>query len=298
MTMFESSRPFSVIPLQTITIFTCLATAAYMITLVLYRLFFHPLYSYPGPRLAAATGWYETYYDCLRGGKFSKHIDELHEEYGTVPYIAVQNRFADNSKGNIVRISPQELHIQDPEFFDKFYTSSNALDKDPWYYNFAGIPRSTFATSSALLHRQRRAAIARSFATTPAVSKHIEACTERLLDRLKALRKEGPPGSQIVHMSSMFWMLASDIVSGIMLPRGTDYMTSPETAPGYLRMFKTLARVALWHRHFSLVFDLLSSLPRFILDRSAKPFTEVLKMQDVSPSIHVPIPHSPSRRFY
>ncbi|KAL8993510.1 MAG: hypothetical protein Q9188_007311, partial [Gyalolechia gomerana] len=186
----------------------------------------------------------------------------------------------DNPTGNIVRINPWELHIRDPAFFDHFYTSSTALDKDPWYYNFAGIPRSTFATSSAVVHRQRRSAIARSFATSAAVSKHIEACVERLLERLESLRKDGPPQSQVVQMSSMFWMLASDIVTGCMMPRATDYMTYPKTAPGYAKMFKTLARVALWNRHFSKSFSLLSSLPRFIVDLSAKPFTEVLRMQD------------------
>ncbi|KAI4167897.1 MAG: hypothetical protein LQ343_006820 [Gyalolechia ehrenbergii] len=263
MAMFESTRAFCALPFQTIITFLCLATAGGFITLVLYRLWFHPLARYPGPRLAAATGWYETYFDCLRGGRFSKHIDDMHIQYG-----------------NIVRINPWELHIRDPAFFDHFYTSSTALEKDPWYYNFAGIPRSTFATSSAVVHRQRRSAIARSFATSAAVSKHIEACVERLLERLESLRKDGPPQSQVVQMSSMFWMLASDIVTGCMMPRATDYMTYPKTAPGYAKMFKTLARVALWNRHFSRLFSLLSSLPRSIVDRSAKPFTEVLRMQD------------------
>ncbi|KAL9023401.1 MAG: hypothetical protein Q9196_007225, partial [Gyalolechia fulgens] len=81
-------------------------------------------------------------------------------------------------------------------------------------------------------------------------------------------------------MSSMFWMLASDIVSGCMMPRATDYMTYPKTAPGYAGMFKTLGRVALWNRHFNILFKLLSSLPRSIVDGSAKPITDVLRMQD------------------
>ncbi|KAL8941814.1 MAG: hypothetical protein Q9216_002014, partial [Gyalolechia sp. 2 TL-2023] len=243
--------------------FTCLTTVGLFFVLVLYRLFLHPLARFPGPRLAAATGWYETYHDCLCAGRFSKHIDDMHKQYG-----------------NIVRINPWELHIRDPAFFDQFYTSSTALDKDPWYYNFAGIPRSTFATSSAAIHRQRRSAIARSFATSAAVSKHIEACVGRLLESLEAL-KDGPAQSQVIHMSSMFWMLASDVVSGCMMPRATDYMTHPDTAPVYAKMFKTLARVALWNRHFSRIFGVLSSLPRCIAKRTAKPFTEVLKMQDV-----------------
>jgi hypothetical protein len=50
--------------------------------LAIYRITWHPLAKYPGPRLAAMTGWYETYYDCFLLGKFSNHLDEMHRRYG------------------------------------------------------------------------------------------------------------------------------------------------------------------------------------------------------------------------
>ena len=52
------------------------------VTLAVYRMTLHPLAKFPGPKLAAATAWYETYYDCLLLGKFSNHIDKLHNKYG------------------------------------------------------------------------------------------------------------------------------------------------------------------------------------------------------------------------
>lgn len=50
---------------------------------VAYRLFFSPIAGVPGPRLAALTGWYETYYDCVKQGRFWREIEKMHEEYGT-----------------------------------------------------------------------------------------------------------------------------------------------------------------------------------------------------------------------
>lgn len=54
----------------------------YFASLVIYRLYWSPLAKIPGPKLAAATFWYEFYYDVVRRGRYTWKIGELHEEYG------------------------------------------------------------------------------------------------------------------------------------------------------------------------------------------------------------------------
>jgi hypothetical protein len=49
---------------------------------VIYRIYFHPLSRFPGPKLTAATRWYEFYYQVVRGGRFFEKIEEMHEKYG------------------------------------------------------------------------------------------------------------------------------------------------------------------------------------------------------------------------
>ena len=53
-----------------------------VITLVAYRLCLTPLAQVPGPIIAAVSGLYEFYYDCLRGGKYIFEIERMHKEYG------------------------------------------------------------------------------------------------------------------------------------------------------------------------------------------------------------------------
>lgn len=69
-------------------------SAAYVVTLALvtytahwaglvfYRLFLHPLQKVPGPKVAAATGWYEFYHDVILDGHYIKEYPRLHEKYG------------------------------------------------------------------------------------------------------------------------------------------------------------------------------------------------------------------------
>lgn len=49
------------------------------------RLYFHRLSRFPGPKLAAATWWYMTYYEVWLNGGLVEHLEVLHAKYGTAP---------------------------------------------------------------------------------------------------------------------------------------------------------------------------------------------------------------------
>jgi hypothetical protein len=53
--------------------------------LVIYRLQFHPLSKFPGPKLAALTSLYEFYYNVVLGGRYLWEIERMHEQYGKEP---------------------------------------------------------------------------------------------------------------------------------------------------------------------------------------------------------------------
>ena len=57
----------------------------YNLGLTVYRLVFSNLSGFPGPKIAAATYWYEFYHDWLRKGKYIFVIEEMHKKYGSAP---------------------------------------------------------------------------------------------------------------------------------------------------------------------------------------------------------------------
>jgi hypothetical protein len=74
-------------------------TAGVLVTLWLgalavYRLYLSPLAKFPGPKLAALTGWYEAYYDCIKEGSFWIQIEQFHKQYGMHLYRSSETWFS------------------------------------------------------------------------------------------------------------------------------------------------------------------------------------------------------------
>lgn len=59
--------------------------------------------------------------------------------------------------GPIIRITPDELHIEDSAYFDELYTKSGRLDKYDWMSGRFGNSGSVFTTAPEDLHKIRRA---------------------------------------------------------------------------------------------------------------------------------------------
>ena len=58
------------------------ASSVYFTALVVWRLFFSPTAGFPGSKLAAATGWYEFYFDYWLEGQYIYEIERMHKKYG------------------------------------------------------------------------------------------------------------------------------------------------------------------------------------------------------------------------
>lgn len=77
MALQDSIPNQSTLLLGALVVFVC-----YRILLIFYRLSFHPLAKFPGPKIAACTVLYEAYYDVIKEGRYIWKIKEMHEKYG------------------------------------------------------------------------------------------------------------------------------------------------------------------------------------------------------------------------
>jgi hypothetical protein len=68
----------------------------YISAWTVYSIYLGPLAKFPGPKLEAATLWYEFYYDAILRGQYTFKIKELHKQYGTLGLMPCALALKDN----------------------------------------------------------------------------------------------------------------------------------------------------------------------------------------------------------
>ncbi|KAH8651930.1 cytochrome P450 [Tricladium varicosporioides] len=113
-----------------------------IVGLAIYRLCFHPLKHIPGPLLAKLTYGYQIYFDVFLGGLMPKQLPKLHQTYGP-----------------IVRIAPDRVHVNDPEFYKRLFGPREDFIKAKYYYGNLGIAESIVTIQDVKAHRILRNAL-------------------------------------------------------------------------------------------------------------------------------------------
>ncbi|CAF9920936.1 MAG: hypothetical protein HETSPECPRED_004387 [Heterodermia speciosa] len=211
---------------------------SYLIIGSIYRLYFHPLAKVPGPKLAALTLWYEFYHDFIRKGKYLWVIGDMHAKYGP-----------------IVRISPNEVHILDKDFYDTLYGHSLKLDKDPW----AKDHPSGFGTGPSDLHRVRRSAL------NPFFSPHrinetqdiIVGKLTKLCDLLTQKRGSGVP----VNLSNAYRAFTIDVITEYVMTESIGYLDREDLGAPRYRMIRDGSASQIVMNHFGWIMPIMKRLP-------------------------------------
>ena len=237
----------------------------YLIFIPIYRLYLSPLSKFPGRKLAIITPWYEFYYEYVKRGIYTWEIQEMHKKYGP-----------------IVRISPRELHIDDPDFYDELFTQR--LDKDPWVCTQFGQTDSMQSTASAELHRSRRAALSPFFSQAK-VTQFQSVVTDKIEKLCRLLRdrqREGTPAN----MYNYYRAFTTDVITEYTFLSSWGFLDRPDAGQNWLGMVEGASEATALLRHFPWIMPIVYRLPNWLAvtlvpDMKAQYETEALLEKDL-----------------
>ncbi|KAI0460035.1 cytochrome P450 [Xylaria acuta] len=172
-----------------------LVVVLYRLFKVVYNLFFHPLAKFPGPKVAAASHLYEFYWSIVRDGEFIWEIERMHKKYGP-----------------IVRITPRELHICDPSFYNQIYAGNpKKVEGDYRFTRSTGVTQSMFAAVDHDLHQRRRNPLTKFFSkrSISNIQPIIQDKVERVIKKLGEASKDG----SLVNLTTLSAAFTADTIS-------------------------------------------------------------------------------------
>lgn len=191
----------------------------------------------------------------------------------------------DDRTGPVVRISPGQLHINDPHFYDDVYApASRKREKDPASVTAFGTPYSMLTTVGHDQHRYRRGLLNSYFS-----KKSVLELSPILQEKISILMQRFEKASQdstVLHLDDAFSALTGDIIS--------EYVWG--VSGGFLEdeNFKNEVRQAVTEMtdliHFSKFFPILATIfrvmPRWLVAKLRPGATAVLDMQDLITERH------------
>ncbi|VUC26000.1 unnamed protein product [Clonostachys rosea] len=237
-----------------------LSLTGYYLFLFAYRLTFHPLAGFPGPRCAAATYAYEFWFDVVLWGRYTHEIKRLHERYGP-----------------IIRINPDELHCNDPDFIDAIYATGHRKINKPRHF-VSAFPHSVHQTGVGTIdhdqHRLRRGAMNKFFSRSQIYQLEglVNDNAQKLCDRL--LEFQGQEPVQIVNPYSCF---SSDVITEYCFGESFEYLNQPTWEPNYRTALNILFGYIHIFRHFSILGYLIEIIPLSVVSRISTNAGHVMK---------------------
>ncbi|EKM57594.1 uncharacterized protein PHACADRAFT_206486 [Phanerochaete carnosa HHB-10118-sp] len=228
----------------------------YLLLKAVYNVYFHPLSRFPGPKLAAASLWWQAYLDLWENGSLSSKLAELHATYG-----------------EIVRIGPNELHFSRPSAFHEIYSSRNRWSKGSYLYDaFVDTSsRSTFTLLDYESAKKRSELTANLFSHKSIIA--MQSLVQECVDEMCANIDDHILNKRPVHFRRAFRCCTLDSICSLCFGQTTNALSAPEFRSPVEYVLGTTAPIRRLAKHIPFLMTFLRSLPSSLL-RYLQPYSE------------------------
>lgn len=156
-----------------------------------------------------------------------------------------------------MRISPHELHINDPSYYEKLYRQDEKWNKYDWAYDAFGAPMSTICSVEYDLHKRRRAPLNHFFSKTNVASRQhlIHELAEKLYKRLNSSL------GSTVNISTAVSAFTRDVATEFVLDKNYHSLDNANFGADMTNVLQSSGAIWRTTKHVRFLGPLLKSLP-------------------------------------
>ncbi|KAI0129094.1 cytochrome P450-like protein [Xylariales sp. AK1849] len=200
------------VELTTVVLGFAALSATYLLTLIIYRLYFHPLSKYPGPFLAKITDAYQLYH----AWKGDRHLEfwRTHERYG-----------------RIVRFGPNSVSFNSNTALKEIYGFKSNVRKAEFYDAFVHPAPNTHNTRDKTTHARKRRVLSHGFSDSAMkeMERYILANVRSFCEQIGVGASEESKGwTRAKNMADWCNYLAMDILGDLCFGKAFNMLEKPD----------------------------------------------------------------------
>lgn len=218
------------------------SAVAWAVCKTIYNVYLHPLAKYPGPKLAAATLWWQAWIEVISGQSLSLELVNLHAIHG-----------------DIVRIGPNELHFSKPSVYHEIYNQKSRWHKDMKMYGVFADKLSTLTIPDYERAKKRRDITTPLFSRKNVVQMQylVQECIEKTCANIDGHIKDGRP----VDLFHAFRCCAVDVIFSICFATPLNATSSPNFRAPLVHAMHAALPMAMVFKNFPTFQTIMSFCP-------------------------------------
>lgn len=178
-----------------------------------------------------------------------------------------------------MRITPDEVHLSDPENYDKLYSVGSKYSKSSAYYGALGAGYSTFVAGPAEVHKPRRAKLDPFFSRRSVLN--LEYLVNSRAERLCEIISLNFSKNKAVDLYHAFRSISVDVISDYAFGKSYELLARDDLGREFFDSQAGLGPTWWVFQQFPAVQTFALSLPTEVAKAMSKPLKQVLELLEV-----------------
>lgn len=181
--------------------------------------------------------------------------------------------------GPIVRIAPHEVHLSDPENYDKIYHVGSKYTKDARFYGGFANPNSMFTTPSNEVHRTRRGDL-NPFFSRKVVFDHeqmVQEKVKKLMNRIEGALESNTD----LDVHHGLRAVSIDVITDYAFGDSYNLLDQPDLGSEFFTLVQRLGPAAWVFRQWPWLKPMVMMMPKQVVYFVNKPMGFVRDLQSV-----------------
>lgn len=188
----------------------------------------------------------------------------------------------DSPTGPIIRISPNAIHVADPNFHNTLYDPCGRWNKDSFTYTPFGLGDNPMRTLDHFEHHRRRSVWNEYF--TPTAIANFQSVLNHHIDKLsKRIALHGESGARM-NIGVAYSAMTMDIITDITTGRSIGCLDAEDFNEGVVTLFAGFGPVWRVTKHVPWMMNVIDVVPRWmvwILGTKARQYWELREVSGI-----------------